>query len=30
LIDRLITYDGRSAAFSSLQIRRSASCPLHS
>lgn len=28
LIDRLITYDGRSAAFSSLGIARSPSCPL--
>lgn len=28
LVDRLITYDGRSATFSSLQIERSAICPL--
>lgn len=28
LIDRLITYDGRSAVFSSLRIERSAGCPL--
>jgi molybdopterin/thiamine biosynthesis adenylyltransferase/rhodanese-related sulfurtransferase len=28
LVDRLITYDGRSAVFSSLRIERSAGCPL--
>ncbi len=28
LIDRLITYDARSARFDSLRIRRSASCPM--
>ncbi len=28
LIDRLITYDGRSASFASVRIERSAACPL--
>ncbi|MEA3511339.1 MAG: hypothetical protein U9R51_07895, partial [Actinomycetota bacterium] len=30
LVDRLITYDARSARFDSLKIRKSKSCPVQS